>query len=89
MLITSLFLLTAWVPFAIADVEFTSPAAGNSIPGGGKTLSVTWKESGDDPPISTFTTYTLFQTARYELKPWTESRADGKTGWRLTGIVKL
>lgn len=63
MLVTSLFLLTALVPFAIADVQFISPAAGNSIPGGGKTLSVTWKESGDDPPISSFTTYTLFLCA--------------------------
>lgn len=63
MLIRSLFLLTALAPFAIADVQFVSPAAGNSIPGGGKTLSVTWKESGDDPAISSFTTYTLFLCA--------------------------
>ena len=63
MLVKSLFLLAALAPFAIADVEFTSPAAGNSISAGGKTLSVTWKESGDDPPISSFTTYTLFLCA--------------------------
>ncbi|MCJ1465627.1 hypothetical protein MMC07_004246 [Pseudocyphellaria aurata] len=63
MRIRSLFLLTTLAPFAIADVEFTSPAAGNSIAGGGKTLSVTWKESGDKPPISSFTTYTLFLCA--------------------------
>lgn len=63
MLIRPILLLTALAPFALGDVQFTSPAAGNSISGGGKTLSVTWKESGDDPPISSFTTYTLFLCA--------------------------
>jgi hypothetical protein len=41
----------------LADVEFTLPAAGTSIPAG--TIDVEWQESGTAPPISDLTAYTL------------------------------
>lgn len=63
MLVKFFFLLTALVALAFADVQFVTPSAGNSVAGGGKSLSVTWKESGVKPPISSFTTYTLFLCA--------------------------
>jgi len=44
-------------PFALADVEFTSPAAGASLPAGA--ITITWKDSGTSPAISQLTTYTL------------------------------
>ncbi|KXL44687.1 hypothetical protein M433DRAFT_162285 [Acidomyces richmondensis BFW] len=44
-------------PFALADVQFTSPAAGASLPAG--SITVTWKDSGTSPAISQLTTYTL------------------------------
>lgn len=62
MLVRSLTLLAALASSAIADVEFVSPAAGSTV-AGAKTLSVTWKESGVKPPITSFTTYTVFLVA--------------------------
>lgn len=62
MLMSTLILLAVLVSFAIADVEFVTPAAG-SIVAGAKTLSVTWKESGVKPPLTSFTTYTMFLVA--------------------------
>lgn len=62
MLIRSLTLLAALASSAIADVEFVTPAAGSTV-AGAKTLSVTWKESGVEPPITSFTTFTLFLVA--------------------------
>lgn len=62
MLIRSLILLAVLVFSAIADVEFVTPAAGSTV-AGAKTLSVTWKESGVKPPLTTFTTYTMFLVA--------------------------
>ncbi|KAK5133792.1 hypothetical protein LTR08_007221 [Meristemomyces frigidus] len=50
-------LLAALSPYALADVEFTSPAAGASVAVG--TISVAWKDSGVAPALSTFTSYTL------------------------------
>ncbi|KAF2113317.1 beta-1,6-glucan boisynthesis protein-like protein [Lophiotrema nucula] len=45
-----------------ADVEFTSPAAnGPGLSAG--SVSVAWKDSGDEPPISALTTYQLFLCA--------------------------
>ena len=76
-------LLTALVPFALADVEFVTPAAGNSIAGGGKAISVTWKESGIDPPISSFTGYTVFLCAggnEEESQVWNKPRAGIRLG---------
>ena len=62
MLIRSLVLLAALASSAIADVEFVTPAAGSTVVGA-KTLSVTWKESGVKPPITSFTTFTIFLVA--------------------------
>jgi hypothetical protein len=44
---------------ALADVKFTVPAPGASIPGG-TAFSVAWVDSGDAPSISDLTTYQLF-----------------------------
>lgn len=44
-------------PLALADVQFTSPAAGASIPAG--PITIAWKDSGVAPALSTFTTYTI------------------------------
>lgn len=49
--------LLAITPAVFADIEFTSPAAGASIPAGA--ITVTWKESGQSPPISALQSYTL------------------------------
>lgn len=62
MLIRSLILLAVLVTSAIADVEFLTPAAGSTV-AGAKTLSVSWKESGVKPPLTSFTTYTMFLVA--------------------------
>lgn len=56
--------LLLWLQFllvaaALADVQFTQPAAGSTMQGG-TTLQVAWKESGKSPAISTFSTYQLF-----------------------------
>jgi hypothetical protein len=51
-------LLAALAPsFVFADVQFTSPAAGASIPAGA--ITVQWTESGDAPSISQLSSYTL------------------------------
>lgn len=47
--------------FISAEVTFTTPAAGGSVPGGGS-ISVQWTYAGT-PAISTFTTYQLFLMA--------------------------
>jgi len=55
----SLLLLAATAPLALADVEFTVPAAGASV-AGGTTFTVTWKDSGTAPSISDLSAYQLF-----------------------------
>ncbi|KAI9791071.1 MAG: hypothetical protein M1816_004302 [Peltula sp. TS41687] len=57
-----LLLFLAITPFTIADVEFTSPAAGASIPGG-TAIKVQWKDSGDAPSTSDLKSYQLFLCA--------------------------
>jgi hypothetical protein len=42
---------------AVADVEFTSPPAGASVPVG--TIDVAWNDSGIAPSIKDLTAYTL------------------------------
>ncbi|KAL9101003.1 MAG: hypothetical protein Q9163_003688 [Psora crenata] len=49
-------------PFVLADIRFTSPAAGATI-AGGRTLTIEWEDSGEDPPLSELTTYELFLCA--------------------------
>lgn len=63
MLIRYLTLLALIAPAIFADVNFVTPAPGASIPGGGKTISVSWVDSGEDPPLASLTTYTLFLCA--------------------------
>ena len=55
-------LLAAITPFTLADVEFTSPAAGATLTGGGS-ISIEWQDSGNAPSISDLTTYQLFLCA--------------------------
>jgi long-subunit fatty acid transport protein len=43
---------------AIADVKFSSPAAGAQIVGG-SSLTITWADDGTAPTIDKFATYTL------------------------------
>ena len=51
-------LILSLAPLAVvADVEFTSPAAGASVPAG--TIDVAWQESGIAPAITDLTAYTL------------------------------
>ena len=44
-----------------ADVQFTSPSANAKLSAG--SVTVQWKDSGDDPAISALTTYQLFLCA--------------------------
>ncbi|KAF2763134.1 hypothetical protein EJ05DRAFT_472066 [Pseudovirgaria hyperparasitica] len=45
-------------PFVTADVEFTKPAAGATINGGGA-IEVAWKDSGSSPSLSDLTGYVI------------------------------
>lgn len=47
--------------YALADVKFTAPPAGSTITG--TTISMTWEESGDSPPISELASYQIFLCA--------------------------
>ncbi|KAI9756310.1 MAG: hypothetical protein M4579_003902 [Chaenotheca gracillima] len=51
--------LAVIIPFASADVQFTSPAAGASV-AGGNTVTVQWKDSGDTPKLAQLQSYQLF-----------------------------
>ena len=62
MLLQLLTLLAVVAPYAIADVEFTSPSAGQTLQGG-STIKVAWKDSGTAPPISDLQSYQLFLCA--------------------------
>lgn len=55
----ALIFLLATIPSAFADVKFTSPAAGLSVPGG-TTFTVTWTDSGSAPALADLTSYQLF-----------------------------
>ena len=63
MLIGFLTLLALLASTILADVKFVTPAPGASLPGGGKSISVSWVDSGEDPPLASLTTYTLFLCA--------------------------
>ena len=62
MLIRLFVLLAAVAPYALADVVFTSPSTGATLPGG-QIIKVQWKDSGTSPPISDLQAYTLFLCA--------------------------
>jgi hypothetical protein len=55
----ALYFFAALCPLALADVEFTVPAAGASV-AGGTAFTVTWTDSGTAPSISDLTAYQLF-----------------------------
>ncbi len=58
-LLIALFFLLSSVRIAFADVKFSTPAAGASLPGG-TAFIVTWADSGVAPSISDLLTYQLF-----------------------------
>jgi hypothetical protein len=59
-----LFLLLAAtvIPWVVADVEFTTPAPGASVPGG-TTITVEWKDSGKAPSLEDLTSFQLYLCA--------------------------
>ena len=61
MILRSLSLLVAIIPYVFADVEVVSPAAGATITG--TKIDIEWKESGTKPPISDFANYAIFLCA--------------------------
>lgn len=58
-------LLATLAPLAFADVEFTGPAAGDTITVGvqSATITIKWKDSGSAPPITDLVSYDLFLCA--------------------------
>lgn len=50
--------LAALAATALADVKFTSPAAGQQI-AGGTSVTFTWTDDGTSPTIDQFSTYQL------------------------------
>ena len=61
MILRVIWLFAAFASFVFADVQFTSPKAGSSE--SGLELTIEWKDSGDDPPISNLVTYQMFLCA--------------------------
>ena len=62
MLARYLAVLSLIAPFVFGDVKFKSPGAGSTITASGSTvaISVSWQDSGDDPPLSDLSTYSLY-----------------------------
>ncbi|MCJ1367005.1 hypothetical protein MMC16_006136 [Acarospora aff. strigata] len=94
MLLNWLYLLAALTPSALADVKFTTPAAGASVPAGG-TFAVEWKDSGTAPSVSDLASYQLFLCAGgndavnfIQLAPITTQGSFG-TGNKASGTVQL
>jgi len=54
--------LSSLATLTFADVQITSPAAGAKLTGGGA-ITIQWKDSGESPALSTFSTYTMFLCA--------------------------
>lgn len=61
MILRCLLFLVALVPYVAADVKFKGPAAGSTITG--TTITISWEESGDSPPISELASYQIFLCA--------------------------
>ena len=61
MILRLTWLLATLVPYVLADVKFTSPAAGSSI--SGPSISISWEESGTTPKIADLASYQLFLCA--------------------------
>ena len=62
MLIRLFALLAAAAPFAFADVQITTPAAGAQLTAG-SVLSMAWVDSGTAPSISDLSSYQIFLCA--------------------------
>lgn len=57
MRLQELLFVATLAPAVLADVKFTTPAAGaNVVPG---SISVAWTDSGDSPSIDDLSSYTL------------------------------
>ena len=54
-------LISSLAPLALADVKFTSPPSGGSVPAG--VLNVQWEDSGSGTPLSSLVNYQLFLMA--------------------------
>lgn len=52
-------LVGAVLPFVLADIQITSPKAGDAWKGA-QTVSVEWKDSGSGPSLDQFTSYNMF-----------------------------
>lgn len=61
MILRLAWLVAALAPSVLADVQFTSPAAGATV--SGPTISISWQDSGTLPKISDLTSYQLFLCA--------------------------
>jgi len=59
MLIRILPLLAFLLPFTLADVQFLTPAPG-AVVAADSTITVTWKDSGVIPPLSSLAGYQVF-----------------------------
>lgn len=57
--IRTLALLFLAAPSVLGFLQITSPAAGDSLQGG-NLISIQWRDSGDDPPISNLDSYSLY-----------------------------
>lgn len=51
--------MLSFLPAALSDVLFTSPAAGASVPGG-TVFTISWRDSGTAPALVDLTAYQLF-----------------------------
>ncbi|KZF21542.1 hypothetical protein L228DRAFT_248266 [Xylona heveae TC161] len=92
MLFKPLALLAAFAPLAVlADIEFTSPAAGQTLQPG--TITFTWKDSGDSPSISDLKSYQLFLCAggntdgTYDQLTVLQTNGDFSTGNSASGSI--
>ena len=61
-MLTRTLLLAALIPLTLADVQFTSPAAGTTLQAG-KPIIANWKDSGDGTALKDLETYVLFLCA--------------------------
>lgn len=61
-MLTKPFFLVTLLPFAFADIQFTSPAAG-ALLSAGKPITAKWQDSGDGTALTDLMTYTLFLCA--------------------------
>ena len=61
MILRCLCLVASFITNVVADVKFTSPAAGASVTG--STIAIEWQDSGTSPPITDLLSYQIFLCA--------------------------